>query len=155
MTIANPSPRRVRSAPGNPAEPGSQEEPRRAGGIHDEQGVALIIALMAMLLLTALGMALMLTTTTETMITGNYRDGVEGMYAADAGIERTMQDLLTVPDWNNVLASADGFSSTVTSGFTSPGLSITLGDGRELDLRKATNGANCPQVSPPSALNAR
>ena len=100
-----------------------------------EQGIALIIALMSMLLLTALGMALMLTTTTETMITGNYRDGVEAMYAADAGIERTMQDLLTVPDWNNVLSSADGLSSDVTSGFTSAGLTVSLGDGRQLDLK--------------------
>jgi Tfp pilus assembly protein PilX len=105
---------------------------------------------MAMLLLTALGMALVLTTTTETMITGNYRDGVEAMYAADAGIERTMQDLLTVPDWNNVLASSDGFTSNVTSSFTADGLSITLGDGRVLDLQKATNAVNCPQISPPT-----
>ena len=44
-----------------------------------------------------------MTTMTETMITANYRDGGEAMYAADAGVERVMQDLLTVSDWNRIL----------------------------------------------------
>ena len=61
---------------------------------------------MAMLLLTALGIALVLTTTTETLISGNYRDGSEALYAADAGVERVMEDLLTVPDWNDILSGA-------------------------------------------------
>lgn len=119
-----------------------------AGAGPDEHGIALVVALMAMLLLTALGMALMLTTTTETMIAANYRDGIEGMYAADAGIERTMQDLLTVPDWNNVITTDDGVTSRVTSGFTSSDLAPVLSDGRTLNLTKATMAVNCPQVSP-------
>jgi Tfp pilus assembly protein PilX len=123
---------------------------RRNGPVtaRSERGIALVVALMAMMLLTALGLALMLTTTTETMIAANYRDGLEGMYAADAGIERTMQDLLTVPDWNNVLASDDGVTSRLTSGFVGDSLSPVLGDGRTLDLAKATAAINCPQVSP-------
>lgn len=119
--------------------------------LSEEGGVALIISLLAMLLLTALGMSLMLTTTTESMVTGNYRDGIEGLYAADAGIERTMQDLLTVPDWNTVLASTDGVTSSVMSPFTGDTLVPTLTDGRTLDLVKATAAANCPQVSPPTS----
>ena len=67
------------------------------------RGIALIVALMSMLLLTALGLGLVMTTMTETMITANYRDSGEAMYAADAGVERVMQDLLTVPDWNRIL----------------------------------------------------
>ena len=123
----------------------------RARSLDDERGMALIVALLSMLLLTALGMSLMLTTTTETMITSNYRDGVEAMYAADAGIERTMQDLLTVPEWNSVLTSPDGVRAGVMSGFSATSLTPTLGDGRQLDLVKATNAANCPQISPPSS----
>ena len=69
----------------------------------DERGVALILALLTMLLLTALGMALAMTTTTERRISTNYRDGVETIYAADAAVERVMQDVLTVPDWNRIL----------------------------------------------------
>jgi Tfp pilus assembly protein PilX len=113
-----------------------------------ERGIALVVALMSMLLLTALGLALMLTTTTETMIAANYRDSIEGMYAADAGIERTMQDLLTVPDWNSVLATDDNVTSRLMSGFVGDTLSPTLGDGRVLDLAKATAAINCPHVTP-------
>ena len=116
--------------------------------LHEERGVALVIALLSTLLMTALGMALMLTTMTETMITGNYRDGVEAMYAADAAIERTMQDLLTVPDWNTAISTADGVRSNVTSSFVTGNLSPSTYDGRTLDLTKATAAVNCPHVVP-------
>ena len=115
-----------------------------------ERGVALVLALLTMLLMTALGMSLMLTTASESMVTANYRDGIEAMYAADAGIERTMQDLLTVADWNTALGSADGITAGVTSGFFGDSLTPSLADGRTLDLVKATNAVNCPQVSPPT-----
>src|SRR5207247_7342772 len=72
-------------------------------GFGREDGVALIVALMGMLLMTALGLALVLTTTSETLITANFRNGQEAAYAADAVIERAMDDLLTVPDWNKLL----------------------------------------------------
>ena len=71
--------------------------------IRNERGMALIVALMSMLLLTALGLGLMMTTMTETMIANNYRESGEALYAADAGVERVMQDLLTIPDWNRIL----------------------------------------------------
>ncbi|HXE79671.1 MAG TPA: pilus assembly PilX N-terminal domain-containing protein [Vicinamibacterales bacterium] len=125
---------------------------RLAARAGDERGIALVIALLSTLLMTALGMALMLTTITETMITSNYRDSLEAMYAADAAIERTMQDLLTVPDWNNVLSSANGVTSNVTSSFVTGDLMPKLVDGRTLDLAKATAAVNCPHVVPvPSA----
>ena len=41
-------------------------------GRESERGAALVVALMATMLLSALGLALILTTTTETKITGNY-----------------------------------------------------------------------------------
>ena len=112
-----------------------------------------------MMLLTALGMALMLTSQTETMISANYRDSMEGEYAADAGIERVMDDVLTVPDWNTLLATADGVTAGVTSGFhdTSPRSPITLPDGRTMDLAKATNMINCAQdddAAPTSDMDA-
>ena len=69
----------------------------------DEDGIALIVALMAMMLMMALGIALVLTTTTETQISANYREGTEALYAADAAVERVMDDILTVPDWNDIL----------------------------------------------------
>ena len=84
------------------------------------------------MLLTALGLGLVMTTMTETMITANYRDGGEAMYAADAGVERVMQDLLTVPDWNRILHGAvqSSFVDGAPSGTrTLPDGSTTRPDG--------------------------
>lgn len=120
---------------------------RRPAPPRDERGIALIISLMAMLLLTALGMSLMLTSRTETLIGANYRDSLEGGYAADAGIERVMQDVLTIPDWNAILTSADGVRAGVTSGFIEGSTTPTLSDGRELDLAVATNMLNCGKTT--------
>jgi Tfp pilus assembly protein PilX len=108
-----------------------------------ERGVALVIALLAMVLMTALGMALMLVSETETLIGANYRDSVEASYVADAGIERVMQDVLSIPDWNAILTSADNVRAGVTSGFVDATLTPTLPDGRVIDLAKASNMINC------------
>ncbi len=109
----------------------------------DESGIALIIAMMSLLLLTALGAALMLTTSTETMIAGNFSTSEEGLYSADAGVERAMQDLLTVPDWNSILAG------TTTSAFIdgSAGGARTLPDRSTLDLSQVVNMANCGKLT--------
>jgi Tfp pilus assembly protein PilX len=98
--------------------------------------------MMALLLMTALGLALVLTTSTETMITGNYQQGQEAFYAADAGLERAMQDLLTVPDWNRILAGA------TTSAFVdgAPG-DRTLADGTNLNLPQVVNVADCGKLT--------
>ncbi len=69
----------------------------------NEEGTALIIALMSMMLLTALGAAVIMVSNTETMIANNHRNSQEALYAADAAVERVVQDLLTVPRWNDIL----------------------------------------------------
>ncbi|MFB3854879.1 MAG: PilX N-terminal domain-containing pilus assembly protein [Vicinamibacterales bacterium] len=109
----------------------------------DERGIALVLTLMALALLSALGLALVLTTSTETGISGNYRDSREALHAADAGLERAVQDLLTVPDWDRVLAG------TTTSGFVdgSPGGVRVLPDGSTLDLSHVVNLANCEKIT--------
>ena len=110
--------------------------------LHDEQGVALIIALLCMLLLTALGMALTMSTLTEKRIATNYRDGVETVYAADASVERVMQDLLTVPDWNKIL---DG--STTSSFVDGTAGDRVLPSGAHYNLLEATNVLRCGKTS--------
>lgn len=120
----------------------TSDRPGRAAWVDrasDERGVALVVTLMTLLLLTALGLALVMTTQTETLIEGNYRNGQEALYAADAGIERAMQDLLTVPDWNTVLAG------TTTGAFidgTASGDRV-LPNGRHINLGEILNVANC------------
>jgi hypothetical protein len=73
----------------------------------DETGTALIIALMAMMLLTALGAGVVMVSNTETMIASNYRNAQEALYSADAAAERVVQDLLLVPRWNDILSGAE------------------------------------------------
>ena len=127
--------------------------------LRDEQGTALIIALMATMLLTALGMTLVLMSNTETMISSNYRNSQEALYAADAGVERIVQDLLLIPRWNDILApdtsSAPACSgvapfypkSLTPSGFIDTSTTVTIPEsGQTIDLLKATcnlqNGTN-------------
>ena len=77
---------------------------RQYSRLSGERGSALIIALMAMMLLTALAAGIIMVSSTEIKIAGNYSSGQEAVYAADAAIERVTQDLLMVPRWNDILA---------------------------------------------------
>jgi len=53
----------------------------------NQRGVALLIALFALLLVTGIGMGLMFLADTETSINSNYRDEQVAFYAAKAGLE--------------------------------------------------------------------
>jgi Tfp pilus assembly protein PilX len=122
--------------------PCAPAQPALLARARDERGIALVVALLSMLLMTALGMALVATTMTETRISGNYSYGTEALYAADAVVERIMQDLLTVPDWNNVLAG------TTTSSFIDGASGVrTLPDGQSLNLTQLTNTIRCGTTS--------
>jgi Tfp pilus assembly protein PilX len=100
----------------------------------NEQGTALVIALMSMMLLTALGAAVVMVSRTETAIANNYRNSQEALYAADAAVERVVQDLLMVPRWNDIL------NGNVTSSFSDGApASITLPAGGRINLVNATN----------------
>jgi hypothetical protein len=114
---------------------------------HRQDGVAMVIAMMAMLLMSALGVALVLTTSSETLISSNYRNSSEALYAADAVIERSMDDLLTVPDWNSLLSGST--QSAFVDGL--PSGSRTLPDGSTIDLSQALNMANCGKTTACSA----
>lgn len=113
----------------------------------DDRGVALIIALMAMMLMMALGTALILTTTTETHISANFRNNSEGLYAADAALERAVNDVLTVPDWNQLLSGAE--QSAFIDG--PPSGSRTFPNGTTVDLAQILNMANCQKLTGCSA----
>lgn len=104
-----------------------------------EDGIALIVVLMAISLLGALGTALVLTSMIETRIAATYRDGVEGMYAAEAIAEQAMQDVGAEADWNAVL---DG---RVTSAFVDgpPRGLRRIGGGAVVDLDVETNLVRC------------
>lgn len=115
--------------------------------IQSENGTALLVALMAMLLMTALGIALVLTTSSETMIASHFRNSGEGLYAADAVLERSLDDLLTVADWNQLL------NGTVQSSFVDgpPSGARALADGSSIDLLEVLALATCENTAPCSS----
>lgn len=115
----------------------------------NERGIALIVALMAMMLMAALGAALVMTTMSETSISGNYSRANEALYAADAAMERAVDDLLTVPDWNKLLngSTQSAFVDGAPSGLR------TLPDGSTIDIGQALNMANCGKVTACSAAD--
>jgi hypothetical protein len=108
----------------------------------DQQGTALILALMSVMLLTALGAAVVMVSRTETMIANNHRNSVEALYAADAAVERVMQDLLMIPRWNDILNSGSGLAGT-TSAFMDGGgtAAKTLPSGQRIVLCCGSNTA--------------
>jgi hypothetical protein len=71
-----------------------------------EQGSALLVALLASSLLAALGLALASLTVVETTISSNHRAGSQAFYAADAVAEAILADLLTTPNWTDILTGA-------------------------------------------------
>lgn len=105
--------------------------------VDSEDGTALIIALMSMMLLTALGAAVIVVTNTETRIADNYKNSQEALYAADAAAERVVQDLLMIPRWNDIL------NGTSKSAFVDGAMTAqkTLPGGGRLTLCCATNTA--------------
>src|SRR5438093_377116 len=114
-----------------------------------EDGIAMIVALMAMLLMSALGAALVMTTTSETIIAGNFSRGQEGLYAADAVLERAMDDLLTVPDWNKLLdgTTQSAFIDSPTCSVAQTNCPRLMPDGSTVDLAQVVNMANCGKVT--------
>ena len=68
-----------------------------------QEGFALILALLALMLLTSLGLSLSTTTSTELQIATNHRWSEQARHNAEAGIEFGLQILTTVPDWETIL----------------------------------------------------
>lgn len=113
----------------------------------------LVIAMMAITLLTALGTVFVLGTMTETAIAANYRDGTEAFYAADAAVEFVVQDLAAVSDWK-VILNGETMSAFIDG---PPGGVRQVGAGT-VDLTQATADINAiagaGRGSPPYALYA-
>ena len=76
--------------------------PRRFAG---EGGIALVIAIMSMMLMAALGSALIVTTMTEAGISSSYAGGIEAFYAADAALEETVSRLPATADWTTLFGT--------------------------------------------------
>ena len=98
----------------------------------DERGIALVLAMMGIVLLTTLGGALAVLTATETTIAARFRDGLEAFYAAEGGIARALVDVRAA-DWNAVRAGA------ATSSFADPAVDLAEAT-RDLEAAAGASG---------------
>src|SRR5712671_3237597 len=62
----------------------------------DERGMALMLALFALLLLSGIGLCMVLSSNTETRIDANYGGSLRSYYAAHSGLEE-MRDRISYP----------------------------------------------------------
>jgi PilX N-terminal len=108
-----------------------------------ERGLALVVVLMTMVMLSALGVALVLATTAETRIAANFRVAEQTLYAAEAAAEHAIDALALVPDWSALLGG--GVLSSFVDG--SPSGTRQLDDGTVIELTEAVNYANCQKAS--------
>jgi hypothetical protein len=107
-------------------------------------GFVLVAAIMAMALMSALGAALMLVTSSETLIAANHRNRVEALYAADAIAEHAIGELGSITDWDTVLGGLA--RSSFIDG--APAGTRVLAEGVTVDLTQAVNMANCGKATP-------
>ena len=100
--------------------------------------MTLIIALLSLVLLSALGTSLAVVMGTELRAAAHYTTSREAMYAADGALEIAAHELLWVADWNALLSSGalSAFADGPAAG-TRP-----LGDGSAVDIVQATGAAN-------------
>lgn len=100
--------------------------------------MTLIIALISLVVLSALGTSLTMVMSTEVRATANYAASRETIYAADGALQIASRELLAVSDWRALLSSGalSGFVDGMPSG------ARHLGDGSIVDLAQATGLAN-------------
>ncbi len=110
----------------------------------EERGVAIVVAAMAITLLMALGAALILVSSSETMIAANFRVSGEALYSADAVLERAVSDLRGLADWNLAL------EGLVRSSFVdgAPTGVRQIAGGGTINLAGVVNLANCGKSTP-------
>jgi hypothetical protein len=71
-----------------------------------ETGSALLIVLTLTFLFSALAIGTTTVVSVETVVSGRFRDGVEAVYVADAGLALVAAELRDLPDWNPILNGA-------------------------------------------------
>jgi Tfp pilus assembly protein PilX len=86
-----------------------------------QQGAALIIALLLLLLLTGMTVAMVLSTSSDMLINGYYRNFRGSFYAADSGLTIARQDMV-----NSLLASVPSSFSSTTQPIPATALANTV-----------------------------
>jgi hypothetical protein len=118
------------------------------GRIHDERGAALVLALMGLTVLMALGAALVLVTSTESTIAGNFRSSREAIYAAEAIAELAVAELRSSANWTSFVEGSA--LSRLVDG--APAGLRTMPIDAPVDLTAIRNVANCGTRAPCAAF---
>jgi len=100
-----------------------------------DRGTVLVSALLVTVLIGTLGAALAFVVTTESVIAANYRAAQQGLYAADAGVERAIGELRRLTTWRTVPGSAESSAADFNDGAIAP----RAADGTALDLVRLTS----------------
>ena len=122
------------------AQPECEQGMRTIGA---EDGIALMVAMMALLVISALGSALILLSSSETIIAAHFRDNVATRYAVDATSGRHRRDRPAVDDWVGPITGAT--RSAFVDG--PPAGRRTLPDGSIIDLAQLANLSNCRKTT--------
>lgn len=109
-----------------------------------EDGTALVMALVALAFLAAIGATLLLSSSTDILIAGAFRDRRAAVYAADAAVARAIDELAAYADWNVLLGGA--VSPVLADG--PPFGTRALADGSTIDFAQIVNMANCEKPTP-------
>jgi hypothetical protein len=110
-----------------------------------EQGSALVIVLVVAALLAALGAAVTVTANVDASVATALRTDRELLYAAEAGVERALQDIRQSTLWDNLLAGIQA------SSFVDPVLTPVLPGGGQLDVQART--AQLQAATPAAGVN--
>ena len=111
--------------------------------VHAEDGVAITMAVMAVLLVSAAGAALLLLSASETIIAAHFRSSVLAQYGVEAMMVRGIDLVAALDDWAGPI-SGSARSALVDGAFAGM---RTLPDGSTLDLVQAVNLANCQKTT--------
>jgi hypothetical protein len=119
------------------------------GHWRNERGAALLIAIFALLLISVVGIAMIVSTGTDSALTGNYRTSTSAYYAAQAGLEEARGRLL----WknSNYINITNSYSTLLnSSGLPTWGLTQVLyivnPAGGEIVDPTSANPANYPDT---------
>jgi type II secretory pathway pseudopilin PulG len=103
------------------------------------RGMALVVSLIVLGVLSGLGLALLTIFASEPGTNANQRDAALALYAADAALELAVHELAALADWTPVLAGlvASGRVDGAPSG------TRLLPGGDQVDLSSLSNGLTC------------
>lgn len=100
--------------------------------LQDERGIAVVVAVVALMTLTALVLAFLAVSAYEPQISRNLADSTRARYIAEAGLEAAYDTLISNTDWTGLLAGATCAANTQgvavgTVNSTLPGLTSASG----------------------------